>query len=67
MFKKVEVFHAERVVRIIMFISSSHDLAKAFSDDVPFKRLIFSASNLRPMGENGAAYKHSRLFVGGCS
>jgi hypothetical protein len=42
MFKKVEVFQAEKVVRINMFISNSHDLAQAFIGDAPSKRLIFS-------------------------
>jgi hypothetical protein len=42
MFKKVEVFQAEKVVRINMFISNSHDLAQSFIGDAPSKRLIFS-------------------------
>jgi hypothetical protein len=41
MFKKVEVFDAEKVIRINMFISNSHDLARVFIGDVLSKRLIF--------------------------
>lgn len=44
MFKKVEVFYAEKVIRINMFISKRHGLARAYIGGGPSKRLIFSSS-----------------------
>ncbi len=65
MFKKVEVFYVEKVIRINMFISNSHDPARAYIGGAPSKRLMFSDSKpVRYVCEN-LAYKHSRYSQSG--
>ncbi|SDH60214.1 hypothetical protein SAMN05216605_107124 [Pseudomonas abietaniphila] len=53
MFKKVEVFYVEKVIRINMFISNSLDPARAYIGGAPSKRLMFSDSKpVRDVREN---------------
>lgn len=67
MFKKVEVFYTEKVIRINMFISNRHDLARAYIGGAPSKRLIFSDRKPVPDVCEKLNIQTESLFAVGCS